>query len=178
MRRLYYLTGDVNTATRVSEIMHQKGIHDWNFHIMSKNKTVLKGNRLHRANYIMHERDSLRIAERGTLFGLLLGAVLIIYTLMNSSANSSETRLIFLAMAAYTAIVLGVIGGGVGMILGLAFENIKVRRFHEQLEQGQYLLMIDTKKEDVAEIKKTMSSFKETIEAGEDTTLVVPFHLA
>ena len=41
MKRLYYLTDSINCAQNISDKLHQKGITDWNFHIMSKNKDDL-----------------------------------------------------------------------------------------------------------------------------------------
>ena len=78
MKRLYYLTKSIECAEKVSNELHRKGVTDWNFHIIGKNKENLDEHHLRRASYFFHERDGYRMAERGAMIGVIAGLCAII----------------------------------------------------------------------------------------------------
>jgi hypothetical protein len=41
MKRLYYLSSSIESVEQVSNDLHEKGITDWNFHIISKDEAGL-----------------------------------------------------------------------------------------------------------------------------------------
>jgi len=178
MKRLYYLTNSIDSAEKISDDLHLKGVTDWNFHIMSKNKENLDSHHLHQASFFFHERDGFRMAERGAIVGVLAGLFAMVGFLMATPELSLEYTIISMLSLGLVTMILVAFGVGLGAIYGLDYENIKVKRFHDQLEQGQYLIMIDSKKEDVAEIKLLIMAHKNVAEAGEDQTFVNPFELA
>jgi len=178
MKRLYYLTKRIECAEKISNELHRKGVTDWNFHIISKNKENLDQHHLHKASYFFHERDGYRMAERGAIIGIIAGLCAIIGLLMATPEMAAAYRVYSVVTLGFVSLILVAFGVGFGAIYGLDYENIKIKRFHSQLEVGEYLLMIDLKKEDAPEIKTLLSSFQDVIEAGEDQTFVNPFELA
>jgi len=118
------------------------------------------------------------MAERGAIVGVLAGLFAMVGFLMATPELSLEYTIISMLSLGLVTMILVAFGVGLGAIYGLDYENIKVKRFHDQLEQGQYLIMIDSKKEDVAEIKLLIMAHKNVAEAGEDQTFVNPFELA
>ncbi|RDE18283.1 hypothetical protein DV711_16605 [Motiliproteus coralliicola] len=181
MKRLYYLTSSIDCAERVSKELHEKGVTDWNFHIMSKkydNWNNLKKRGLHLASFYFHQHDGKRIAERGAIVGALAGLCAIAGFLLASPEIASEFRAWSLVSLAFTTAILIAFGVGFGMIYGLDSENVKIRRFHDQLEEGQYLIMIDTIKEDADRIRDIMADQPGITVAGEGHSQVNPFQMA
>lgn len=178
MRRLYYLTESIDCAEKVSDDLHSKGVTDWNFHIMSKNKKAIRDHKLHSASYFFHEHDGIRSAERGAIIGLIAGLLGIIGFLFVAPNLAAEYRTFPLLSLIFTSGILVAFGVFLGAIYGLDFENVKVKRFHQQLEDGQYLLMIDVKKTDADEIINTLSGYAEITQAGEGHSTVGPFQMA
>ncbi len=178
MKRLYYLTDSIEFAHKISDTVHQQGISNWHFHIMSKNKDDLKNHHLHRSNFFIHERDCMRIAERGAIIGLLVGFLFTLWLVGNAADIPSGTLLWIIAAMTFVSATIGALGVAFGLLYGLAFENVKVRRFHKQLEDGQYLLMIDVRKEDAEDIRNCISVIHGSYKAGEDYTLISPFQTA
>ena len=41
MKRLYYLSPTIDSAEQVSNDLHEKGITDWHFHIVSKDEDIV-----------------------------------------------------------------------------------------------------------------------------------------
>jgi hypothetical protein len=173
MRRLYYLTRSMDYAETISNEIHDKGITDWNFHIMSRDKKGLTKHHLHSTNTLIHERDVIRIGERGAIVGVSAGFFATISFLTLTTfipvRNLSQATMLFVCIS------FGVIGATLGSLLGLALENAKIRRFHEEMENGKHLLMIDVRKNDAPKMEEMMSAYKEAEPAGDGTSFISPF---
>jgi hypothetical protein len=76
MRRLYYLTENKNSAENLSERLHEEGITDWSFHVLCKDKAQIVKYHL-KSTTPVHGLDIIRSGERGTLVGLVVGAIAI-----------------------------------------------------------------------------------------------------
>jgi len=173
MKRLYDLTHSIDCAEGVSRDMHKAGVRDWNFHIMSRDKKGLTKHHLHSTNTLIHERDVIRIGERGAIIGVAAGLCATISFLMLTDfipiRMVSEMSMLFFSVA------FGVIGALLGALLGLALENAKIKRFHGDLDAGNYLIMIDIRKRDAPKIEKMMSLQRGAVPAGDDTSIISPF---
>lgn len=171
MKRLYYLTHHIDAVDSISKTVHEAGITDWNFHVLSKDKAGLTTHRIH-STTPLHERDIIRSGERGALIGVTVGLVV---TLILVAANVlPATNMGYLAMAALV-LVCTLHGAWAGGFFGIQIENHKVRQFHDELEDGQYLLMIDVDSNHEDTIRKLMSLCHDATPMGDDTTLITPF---
>ncbi len=176
MKRLYFLTNRIDCAENISKEIHAEGVRDWNFHIMSRDKDGLTKHHLHSTNTLLHERDVVRIGERGAIIGVAAGlcATIGFYTLTSYVPIyrvSEEVVMLFVCVS------LAMIGAFLGGMIGLALENAKIRRFHDDLDAGSYLLMIDVRKRDVPRIIEMMSQQEGVSQAGEGTSIINPFQV-
>jgi hypothetical protein len=78
MKRLYFLTDDIDKAEQISNELHREGISDWNFHVMSKDAAGLKRHHLHSTNVLLHEKDTVRAGERGAMLGVAISCLIVI----------------------------------------------------------------------------------------------------
>lgn len=172
MKRLYYLTKSIQTTESVSTDLHQAGITDWNFHVMSKdNESGLYRRHIHSAN-VFHKSDVIHLAERGLLIGFVVGLVV---TVVLSSTT------IFGIAASGTALMFSVLacsffGAWLGGFVGIQSENYKIKRFHDKLEAGYYLIMVDVEVEQhklVTELMRTKHADAEYCAAG--SSIITPF---
>ena len=176
MKRLYYLTKSITCAENISDKLHSNGVNDWNFHVMSKNRNELDKHHLHKASFFFHEHDGFRMAERGAIIGLICGVFAMIGFVVATPNIAPEYHWIAMAPLGFVTLILVAFGVGFGAIYGLDHENVKVKRFHNQLEHGEYLIMIDVKKEQAESIKQLLSAYREANIAGEGDTFVNPFY--
>lgn len=170
MKRLYYLTHDINAAERVSEKLHQQGVSDWHFHVLGKDKANMIKHHLHLATPLQ-ELDIIRSGERGALIGFGMGILLTGGLVMLPSYSSSLGLFTQVAMV----LLFSLFGAWVGGLVGVSNENYKIRRFHDYIEHGQFLLMIDVERSQRPLVQSVVASFAEVRKAGEDTTITTPF---
>jgi len=171
MKRLYYLTHDIDAADSISQTVHDAGITDWNFHVLSKDKAGLTTHRIH-STTPLHERDIIRSGERGALIGAALGLIVALVLVATNVVPTTTMGYVGMAALVFVFTMHGAWSGG---FLGIQTENYKVKQFHDDLEDGQYLLMIDVAPRDEETILKLMSLCHEATPMGDDSTLITPF---
>lgn len=172
MKRLYYLADNLDIADDVAKALHNEGISDWNFHVLSKDEAGLYKHHLHAATPL-HQRDLIRTGERGALLGFAVGMAAAVFTALLLELSSVHTLLVF----GIAVILPTLFGAWLGGLVGLSLENHKIARFHRDIEAGRALLMIDVRRHHSQRIQQVMQYFA-VQPGGEDTTLIMPFKLS
>ena len=155
MRRLYYIADSVDDAEAVTLALKAEGIRDWHLHVLAKDEAGLYTHKIHSANPI-HQLDvvhtGLRYAFVGLLVGLLLAGVLLVLHL---------TGIVGLTINALAFVILGGLGmcfgAWEGGLVGLTRENYKIERYHEEIEAGKYLIMVDVTSQQRPLVKEMMN---------------------
>ncbi|MFT5163051.1 MAG: hypothetical protein ACI9FJ_001632 [Alteromonadaceae bacterium] len=169
MKRLYFTTESLDSAEAISDDVHKEGISDWNFHVMSKDEAGLYKRHIHSTN-IYHENNILQQAQRGGLIGASVGAMLVIIT------NFSSIGIVSLPTTLAMILFLMFSGSWFGGFVGIHQQNYKISKFHDDLQMGKYLVMIDVKKVDVKKVEHMMEeSHHEAKYNGSGSTMVAPF---
>lgn len=167
MKRLYYLTDSLESADLISRDLHEAGIRDDDFHVLCCDEQALRQHHLHSAN-IFQRTDIIRFVERG----LIVGGMMSLCFALPMAYMESFTFNAWLGISAFCILV----SICCGMIGGLAQENYKVQPFHDAIEQGELLIMVDTPAEQEGFVRRTMSSqHPEATLHGVSSTLVNPF---
>ena len=168
MKRLYYLTSNIDSAEQISIDLHSRGISDWRFHIISKNEAGLISHRLHSAN-LFYRTDIIRYGERGAIIGAAMGI------LFAGSLYFGQSISVVAAML--MVITLTFFGAWVGGLGGISRENYKVKRFHDDIVKGLYLIMVDVSPKEMDLIRAVMAdNHPEAVLQGVDqSTWINPF---
>ena len=170
MRRLYYIVDDLDTASRISEQLHDEGITDWNFHVLAKDDQGLYRHNLHSA-LPLHRHDSVRLGERCGLIGAAGGLItgLGLYGLQ-IAPWFDRFWVVLLALLG------GLVGTLYGCIAGSKRDNYKIAAFHDDIEAGRLLIMVDVRPANKALVRQIMNlSFSEAEYKGNDSTIISPF---
>ncbi len=170
MKRLYYLTESIDAAERLSERLHEEGITDWNFHVLGQDKANIVRHHLHSTSPLQ-ELDIIRSGERGVLIGFTLGVLLVCYIALQTSWGAGLSWM----WQAAGIILFSMFGAWVGGLVGVSNENYKIRRFHKDIEEGKYLVLVDVKASQKSAVESTVSQIQAIRKAGEDTTFINPF---
>lgn len=169
MKRLYFITHSLNSAESISHDIHQLGISNYNFHVMSRNAAGLYKRHIHSSN-IYHDNNIVQQAERGGLLGAVLGVLVLFVASFMFKADIS--LLATLGMIGF----LMFIGSWIGGFIGIHQENYKVEKFHDCLEQGKYLVMIDVKPDEIHLVEDIIiTRHKKTEHGGVGSTVILPF---
>jgi len=167
MKRIYYLLSNIDEADKVSDTLHENGIADWQFHVLAKDEAGLYRHHLHRANFLQ-KRDVVHSGERGALIGGGVGLYLSLFVLPWSISSP-----LLLAGIMVTMFTLGVVVGG---ILGNTHENYKIARFHDDIEQGRFLILLDVRKAQYDAVMELIHrEFPKLEPAGKDSVFSNPF---
>ncbi|MEX2473584.1 hypothetical protein [Marinobacter sp.] len=172
MKRLMYLVDTIDSVESISEDLHERGISDWRFHIVSKDESGLYTHRLHSAS-VLDRTDMPRFVERG----MIIGAVFSLFFVMPLAVWGTLGWPVsaFIAMGAFAIIA----GGWLGGFGGIGTENYRIRKFHGDIEAGRHLVMVDVPKADVAQMKELMAlNHPEAELQGESSSLNNPLAAA
>jgi hypothetical protein len=171
MKRLYYLTGSLDSAEAISNDIHQAGITDWNFHVVSKDEAGLYRRHIHGAN-LFHKQDVIRNAERGGMIGLVLAIFATIYTVAVDPFGPDTAGFIYVAIFGFITLF----GAWLGGLTGLAKENQSIAQFHDAIDAGQCLILVDVRAGRADAIKALMSGkHPEARLVQEGSSIVNPF---
>ena len=167
MRRIYYLLDDINEAHLISDTLHENAIEDWQFHILAKDEAQLHRHHLHKAN-VFQKSDLIHSGERGALAGLAAGFYLALFVSPWSVAETSTLL--------YGLLALSVLGLIAGTVWGNYHENYKILHFHNDIENGKLLVMLDAKNDQHILVKHLMKNeFPQLNSSGEHDWFINPF---
>jgi hypothetical protein len=171
LRRLYYVADDLESSQRISEELHAEGLSDWNFHVLAKDPDGLYRHHIHSATPI-HQLDIVHTGERWAMVGAL---VCFIVALSVHPGGVLPWLTSPISVLLFT-LVGGLFGAWQGGMVGKTRENYKIEPFHEDIEAGRYLVMVDVGKDDEATVREIMNmQFPQVRFCGRDTTLINPF---
>ena len=173
MKRLYYLTDSIDVAHQISDRLHEQGITDWNFHVLGQDKAQIVRHHLH-STTPLQELDVIRSGERGVLIGFTIGVLLTCYIALFTSFGGELSWLTQVA----AVVLFSFFGAWVGGLVGVSNENYKICRFHRDIENGNYLLLVDVKRPQRGIVEEVISQFPSVRKAGEDSTFINPFDKA
>jgi hypothetical protein len=167
--RYFYLADNLDVVDRVKDILNRKGVKKWNFHVLSKDGAGVYKHHLHSAN-VLQTTDLWRHGERGAIIGFLLGvaSALFIIGVMGFFRNY---------MLIASIVIIGMVtlhGAWIGGMAGVGKENYRIRRFHNDIESGRILLIIDINEADRRAIDNELEALP-IRSCGGDRVLVMPF---
>lgn len=169
MIRLFYLVSSIDSAKAISDDLHKHGVTDWRFHIVSKDEAGLYTHRLHTAS-IADRTDLPRFVERGALIGAALALVILVPLALSNLVPMPTAAWIALAVFMVLA------GAWVAGFGGIQSENYRIAPFHQDIEAGKYLIMVDAPKNHLAKVKELMAkNHPEATLEGRDSSMNNPF---
>lgn len=152
MKCLYYLAPSLKSTQEVADDLNRVGVHEWLIHVIARDEAGLKREKLHSSNYL-ETTDIMRDGLIGAGLGLV-GAVFALAAMMVFQPFGSEAPDV---LYFFLFVVLTGFGAWVGGMTGLDNENRKIRRFHDNIERGEYLLLIYAFKENEADLREVMA---------------------
>jgi hypothetical protein len=171
MKCMYYLAPSLVSTHKISEDLHDVGIDNWLLHVVSKDEAGLKKEKIHSSNWL-ETTDLLRDGFIGANFGFIAGAIAAGSLMLFEPFGPNVPHIVFL----FLVVVATLFGAWVGGLTGMDSENRKLRRFHEDIEAGKYLVLIYARKGKGVKIKQMMSErHPEARHVATDRHFVNPF---
>jgi hypothetical protein len=143
MKCFYYLAPTLKSTHEISDDLHSVGITDFYIHVISKDETGLRQQHIHSSNYL-ETLDVIRIGFLGAFGGFVVG--LICVELMRYfkpfGPDVQVPEFVYLIVLALATLF----GAWEGGLIGVGAENNKLKRFHDDVEAGKYLILIYARK--------------------------------
>jgi len=171
MKCLYYLSPTLDISKKVSDDLHEAGQLDWYIHVISKDETGLVQKHIHSSNYL-ETLDLFRGTTIGGLMGFVLSSIAVAiayYTQYFGDSFPTTAYLIFIAF--FT--MFGIWEGG---LYGIDSENAKIKPYHDDIENGKYLVLVYVDKTQEEAITNMMNQkHPESSLVGVDRHFINPF---
>ncbi len=151
MKCMYYLAPSLVSTHQISDDIHSVGIDDWLVHVVSKDEAGLKKEKLHSSNWL-ETTDLLRDGFIGANFGFIAGVLAAGALMYFQPFGEGVPGIVYFFMV----VVATLFGAWVGGLTGMDSENRKLRRFHDDIEAGKYLILIYAPKGHGEQIKAMM----------------------
>lgn len=139
MKCLYYLAPTLESTHDISDDLHEVGINDYFLHVVSRDESGLKQQHIHSSNYL-ETLDLIRDGLIGAIVGFLAG-LLGVWALQHFAPFGPDIHVPAFVYYAIVAVAT-LFGAWEGGLIGVAAENKKLSRFHDDLEAGKYLILI------------------------------------
>jgi hypothetical protein len=171
MKCLYYPAPTLESARSISDDLHAVGLSDFYLHIISQDEAGLRRQRLHSANYL-ETLDLLRDGLIGSAIGFLCGLT------GAGLLGIFEPFAIEIPAFVYCALIAAatLFGAWEGGLTGIASENKKLARFHDEIEAGIYLILVYAPEDQEATVRAVMRArHPEARLAAVDQHFINPF---
>jgi hypothetical protein len=153
MRRLYFLIPDVESAKTIVDELLLARIDERHIHIVAKDHHPLEEAHLPEAG-LLEESDFVPALERGLTVGGATGLLAGVAALTFPPAG--------LVLGGGAILATSLLGAGLGAwvasMIGVSIPNSQLDRFHDAIERGELLMMIDVPKAKVDEITDLVKS--------------------
>ncbi len=153
MKTNYYLSPTLKSTQQISDNLHDVGINDWFIHVISKDEAGLKKEQVYSSNYL-ETLDVLRNGGIGGLIGFMVGVFAAGALMFFKPFGPQMPEFVYLIVV----ILLTLFGIWEGGLAGVACENRKLKKFHNELEDGKYLILIYTSKIQDAAVNNMMKT--------------------
>lgn len=171
MKCLYYLAPDLGSTQSISEDLHDVGVLDWFLHVISKDEAGLKREQIHSSNYL-ETTDIIRDGIIGANLGFIAAVIAAALVMWFEPFGPDTPKVIYF----FVIVVFTLFGAWVGGLTGIDNENKKLRRFHDDIEAGKYLILIYAGKEKEETIREMMrNKHPEARLAAVDRQFLNPF---
>ena len=151
MKCLYYLAPTLDSARRISDDLHALGVRDSFLHVIAVDEAGLKQWNIHSGNYL-ETLDLVRDGLIGSAIGLCAGLIGAALLKLFAPFGPNVPNIVYFATVA-AATLFGAWEGG---LTGIASENKKLAKFHDDLEAGRSLILIYARQEQEATVIRMM----------------------
>lgn len=173
MKCLYFLAPTLTCTHDVSDDLHEVGIKDFYLHVISRDESGLKKQQIHSSNYL-ETLDVIRDGFIGAALGCVLGLIGIALLMYFKPFGPDVQVPVYVYVILVGAATL--FGAWEGGLTGIASENKKLARFHDDIAAGKYLILVYVRKNQEEAVRRMMQERHPDAElAAIDTHFVNPF---
>ncbi len=170
---MYYLAPTLASTHDISDDLHAVGVKDFYLHVISRDESGLKQQHIHSSNYL-ETLDIVRDGFIGAALGFVAGLIGI--GLMMYLQPFGPTVVVPTYVYVILVGVATLFGAWVGGLTGIDSENHKIKRFHDDIAAGKYLMLVYVRRHQEAAVRQMMQERHQEAElVAIDTHFINPF---
>ena len=171
MKCLYYLAPTLDSTHVISDDLHAVGIRDFFVHVISRDEAGLKRQHIHSSNYL-ETLDVVRDGVIGGVVGFIVGLTGVALLRYFDPFGVEVPSFVYYAIIG-VATLFGTWEGG---LIGVGNENRKLAKFHADIEDGKFLVLIYALREQEEKVQQMMRErHPESELAAVDRHFINPF---
>ncbi len=160
MNRYYYTSDDLDVLEHLQDDLESRGVDELRIHVMSDQDNQIGVRRLHEVDSLS-KKDWVRSGLKGALVGMALAFIILIAGLALGLMDTVwAVPILFLAV-----VILGFCTWEGGLI-GAHNPHPDVKRFQEQLRNGQHVLYVDINDNEKSAMEQAISAHPQVRRAG------------
>ena len=149
------------------------GVDDWFIHVVSRDEAGLKREQIHSSNYL-ETLDLLRSGLVGANIGFIIGVIASALVMFLEPFGPNVPNYVYLIIMVFFTLF----GSWQGGLYGVATENKKLDRFREEINAGQYLILVYAAKGKGEAIKAMIAEkFPNARHVATDRQYINPFSI-
>lgn len=171
MKRLYYLVSDLHRTKEITSHLKGMGVGSSNLYVWSNDVTGLKEQDINPVGFV-DKLDIVHSGEQGAILGLIFGVLFCVGIAIFEPFSVD----VGWAVAGLVVILMTLFGAWVGGMIGTSVDNYKLSKFHNKIDQGKHLVVVEVGQKNEGLVKTMMARHHQdaTLE-GVDTTSVNPW---
>lgn len=164
MRRYFYVSNDLDDLERVENTLEEAGISRGQIHVLSNDDAGVKEHNLNQV-YSWFRTDVISTTYKGAIIGLILAVLVLV---LSNSSGVTET----IGWAPFIMLAIVCLGFCTweGGLIGSHLPSSRFKKFQENIENGEHILMIDADSKDVEFIDSVVAKSPGLHSAGADDT--------
>jgi hypothetical protein len=171
MKCLYYLAPTLESTHEISDDLHAVGVRDFFVHVISRDEAGLKKQHIHSSNYL-ETLDVVRDGVIGGAVGFIVGLIGVALLRYFDPFGVEVPNFVYYLIVG-VATLFGTWEGG---LIGIGQENRKLAKFHGDIQDGKFLILIYALKEQEEKVRQMMRErHPESVFAAVDRHFINPF---
>lgn len=152
MKRLFYVTNHLDDAEEISDQVHQAGIDDHHFYVISRDNKGLKQHHLHGSSNLKKTRI-IAATDRAGLLVLIFAVITVGLFLFTDLIKELSTA---------SGIVIGLLAVALLLFVikytGKSFDNYFIDMFEQRTKDGEVVIIIDVARDQAHRVETIMDS--------------------
>ncbi|PAJ73113.1 hypothetical protein CJF42_17575 [Pseudoalteromonas sp. NBT06-2] len=150
MKRLFYITNDLDDAELISDEVHKNGIDDHHFYVLSRDNEGINTHHLHGSPQL-EKTNLISASRRANLIAALILIIIISSLVLFTDVFENLTHipiLIIILVVSCSLLLLKMTGG--------SFDDYFTSLFNQHLDAGEVVIIIDVCKSQVSKVEKIL----------------------
>ncbi|NRA22605.1 MAG: PrgI family protein [Oceanospirillaceae bacterium] len=152
MRRLFYVTNDLDDAEEISDEVHAAGIDDHHFYVISRDANGLKTHHLH-GSPRLEKTHIIAAGERSAIMFIVPCVIAVLLYFFTDIFTVFDTQPLLIIAVVLLFFLIWIFSK-----MAKSFDSYFLQMFRQRLNDGEVVIIIDVAKDQSQQIEAIMNT--------------------